>query len=56
MLTWARIQIIECFKSLFPAIQDRFLKSSACSGYPERVQKIGGVGGNLSVKKNDLNV
>ena len=25
---------------------DRFLKSSACSGFPKSVQKIGGVGGN----------
>ena len=35
---------------------NRFLKSSACSGFPESVQKIGGVGGNPSVKKNDLKI
>ena len=35
---------------------NRFLKSSECSGFPESVQKIGGVGGNPSVKKNDLKI
>ena len=37
-------------------MSDRFFKSSAGSGYPESVQKIGGVSGNPSVKKNDLKI
>ena len=43
---------------------DRFLKSSVCSGFPESIQTrlmrtlvvVGGVGGNPSVKKNDLKI
>ena len=37
-------------------MSDRFLKSSACSGFPESIQKISGEGGNPSVKKNDLKI
>ena len=51
-LTWARIKIIECFKSLSPATDLRWNYFK-----PMRtLVVVGGVGGNPPVKKNDLKI